>query len=76
MVRWSFVNAFVRLRDVTQFSGSAGTATEGSVTAVIPAASKPAAASAAAPTTATSEARKEGSIIVTASADTAIAAPA
>jgi len=76
MARWSFVNAFVRLQDVTQFSGSAGTATEGSVTAVMPAASKPAAASAAALTTDTSEARKESSIIVTANADTASAAPA
>ena len=76
MARWSFGNAFVRLSDATPFSGSAGTATAGSVTAAKPVALKPGAGSAAAPTTGTSEARKEDSIIATASADTAIAARA
>jgi hypothetical protein len=76
MARWSFVNAFVRLQDATQSSGSAGTATAGSVTAAITAAPKPGAGSAAAPTTGTSEVWKEGSIIVTGNADTAIVAPA
>ena len=76
MARWSFVNGFVRLSGATQFSGSAGTATADSVTAATPAALKPGADSAAAPTTGTSEARRESSIIATGSEDTAIAAPA
>lgn len=76
MARWSFVNAFVLLQDVVQFSGSAGIATGDSVTAAMPAAPKRAWVSVAAPTTGTSEARKENSIIVTANADIAIAAPA
>ena len=76
MARWFFVNGFVRLSDATQFSGSAGTATGDSVTAARSAAPKPGAGSAAAPTTGTSEARKESSIIGIGSEDTAIAAPA
>ena len=76
MARWSFGNGFARLSDATQFSGSAGTAIAGSVTAAKPVALKPGAGSAAAPTTGTSEARKESSIIGIGSEDTAIAAPA
>ena len=76
MARWFFVNGFVRLSDATQCSGSAGTATADSVTAARPAALKPGAGSAAAPTTATSEAPKDSSIIATGSADTAVVAPA
>jgi hypothetical protein len=77
MARWFFVNAFVRLSDAAQCSGSAGTATAGSVTAARPAALKHGADSDAAPTTDTNEARKESSIIVTGSADTvAVVVPA
>ena len=76
MARWSFVNAFVRRQDVTPFSGFAATATGGSVTAVTAAALKPAGVSAAAPTAGISEDPRESSIIATASAATAIAAPA
>jgi hypothetical protein len=74
--RWFFGNAFVRLSDARQCSGSAGTATGGSVTAAKPAAGKLGAGSDGAPTTDTSEARKESSIIVTGNADIAAAAPA
>jgi hypothetical protein len=76
MARWSFVNAFVRLPDATQSSGSAGTATAASATAAKPAARKPGAGSDAAPTTGTSEARKESSIIGIGSEDTVIVTPA
>ena len=76
MARWSFVNAFVRLSDAMQFSGSVATATADSVIAATAAAPKPVVGSGVAPTTGTSEARKEDSIIATANADTAIAAPA
>jgi hypothetical protein len=75
MARWFFVNGFVRQSDVARCSGSAGTATVDSVTAAMPVASKPVAVSAVVPTIATSEASKDGSIIVTDNAATA-AAPA
>ena len=71
MARWFFINAFVRLSDAAQCSGSAVTATADTVTAAMPAALKHGADSAAAPTTDTSEAPKDGSIIVTGNADTA-----
>ena len=76
MARWFFVNGFVRLSDATQYSGSAVTATAGSVTAARPAAWKPGAGSDAVPTAATSEAPKAGSIIATGNANTAVVAPA
>ena len=74
--RWFFGNAFVRQSDVTRCSGSAGTATADSVTAATTAALKPDADSDAAPTTDTSEALKDGSIIATGNANTAVVAPA
>ena len=76
MARWFFVNGFVRPLVATQCSGSAGTATADSVTAAMRAAWKPGAGSDAALTAATSEAPKDGSIIVTGNADTATVAPA
>ena len=76
MARWFFVNGFVRPLDATQCSGSAGTATADSGTAAMRAAWKPGAGSDAAPTAATSEAPKDGSIIVTGNADTAAVVPA
>ena len=76
MARWFFVNEFVRQSNVTRCSGSAGTVTADSVTAAIPAASKPGAVSAVVLTIAISEAPKDGSIIVTDNADTAVVAPA
>lgn len=76
MARSFFVNAFVLASVATQCSGSAGTAITDNVTAATPAVTKPAASSDAAPTTATSEARKDNSIIVTGNADTAVVAPA
>ena len=76
MARWFFGNGFVRQSDVTLCSGSAGTATADSVTAAIPAASKPGGVSAVVLTIATSEVPKDGSIIVTDNADTAAVAPA
>jgi hypothetical protein len=76
MARWFFVNGFVRQSDVTRCSGSVGTATAGNVTAAMPAVQKPAAISAVVLTIATSEAPKDGSIIVTGNADTAAVAPA
>jgi hypothetical protein len=76
MARWFFVNAFVRPLDATQCSGSADTATADNVIAATFADPKPVAGSDAAPTAATSEARKDSSIIVTGSGDIAIVAPA
>jgi hypothetical protein len=76
MARWFFVNGFVRPLDATQCSGSAVTATAGSVTVAKPAGWKPGAGSDAVPTAATSEAPKGGSIIATGNADIAVVAPA
>jgi hypothetical protein len=76
MARWSFVSVFVRLSAATLFSGSAGTATGDSATAAKPAVPRPGAGSVAGPMRGTSEARKDGSIIATANADTAVVAPA
>jgi hypothetical protein len=76
MARWFFVNGFVRPLDATQCSGSAGTATAGNVTVAMRAAWKPGAGSGAVPTAATSEAPKDGSIIATGNANTAVVAPA
>ena len=75
MARWSFGNGFARLSDATQFSGSAGTAIAGSVTAAKPVALKPGAGSAAALTPDTSKVRKASSIIGTGSANTAVVVP-
>ena len=76
MARWFFVKGFVRPSDAMQCSGSAGTATADNVTAAMRAAWKPGAGSDAAPTAATSEAPKDGSIIATGNANTAVVAPA
>ena len=76
MARWFFVNGFVWPLDATQCSGSAGTATADSVTAAMRAAWKPGAGSDAVPTAATSVALKDGSIIATGNANTAVVAPA
>jgi hypothetical protein len=76
MARWFFVSGFVRSLDATPCSGSAVTATADNVIAAMPAGWKPGADRDAEPTTGTSEARKDGSIIATGSEVTVIAAPA
>ena len=68
MARRSFVNGLAL--DATRCSGSAGTVIADNAIAVPPAAPKPGAGSAAAPTAATSGARKDDSIIATASGNT------
>ncbi len=68
MARRSFVNGLAL--DATRCSGSADTAIADNAIAVPLAAPKPVAGSAAAPTAATSGARRDDSIIATASGNT------
>ena len=76
MARWFFVNGFVRPLDAMRCSGSAGTAIADNVTAAMRAAWKPGAGNDAVPTAATSEVPKDGSIIATGNANTAVVASA
>ena len=73
MARWSFVNGFVRLRMPRSVLDLWALRSRTALLQSTPAAPKPGAGSAAAPTAATSGARKDGSIIATANADTAVA---